>query len=704
MLSRLSAIPRHPRWVLISATVIIVASAWFGLPVTQLLSSKSQQFQDPASQYERANAVIHHATGQSAYDGLVILLAHRNDQVAPRQIAEATSRVMALLRRQHGLQRLADFPVDAGHDAVTRDGGRAVVMAAFFSPRASVAAAAQLQRASVRGIDGLKVLVGGSDVIFHELTTRTRGDLTIVELGAFPILFCLCVWIFGGVLAAFLPLLLGGCSVLLAFLVLRLVASFVDLSIFALDVTTGLGLGLGLDYSLLMLTRYRQECACGDPVAALRLTLQKAGRTVFWSAAIVSAALSSLLLFPVSFLYSMGVAGIVTALAAGGLALTVLPAAFVLLSAHLKPAGPGEPGKFWRWLPRWVLKRPGRIVLITAAGLLATATFGLPLRLIAPSARLLPANAPSLRVEAALADDFVCNPAGVMPAVFSGRWAQYRATRFAAQAQHLVADSCGALEPHYLGRRTWEVLIPCRGSPYTTSNQTLVAALRSLAAPRGGLVSGLTAYFVDQRSSIADHLPRVISLLAGVMMVMLFLVTGSLVIPVKALFMNVVTAAVAGGLLVLIFQDGVLAHVLGFTPIGGLEEANLIVLLVIAFTLSTDYEVFLITRIAEAHDRGATNHEAIAIGLERTGRIVTSAALLFCVAVGAFAFAELLVVKQFGVGAALTVFVDATVIRMFLVPSAMALMGDWNWWAPAPVHQLRSRFASRGCNRHDPPA
>lgn len=697
MLLRLSTSAQHPRWVLVSAAVLIVASAWFGLPLTQLLSSRSQQFQDPASQYERANASIHHATGQSAYDGLVILLAYRDDQVAPRQVAAATSSVMALLRRQHGLQRLECFPADAERGAATRDGGRAVVMAAFSSPRASVIAAAQLRGASVRSVDRLRVLVGGPDVIFHELTTRTRGDLASVELFAFPLLFGLCVWIFGGVLAAFLPLLLGGCSVLVAFLVLRLVASFVDLSIFALDVTTGLGLGLGLDYSLLMLTRYREECACGDRSAALHITLQTAGRTVFWSAAIVCAALSSLLLFPVSFLYSMGIAGIATALSAGGLALTVLPATFVLLSGHLRPAGPATSGRFWRWLPGWVLKRPGRVALVTVAALLATATFGLPLRFIAPSAQLLPASAPSLRVEAALDHDFRCNPAAAIPTVFSGYWSQYRAARFAAQAQHLVADRCGGtLEPRYLGRRTWEVIIPCRGSPYTTSNQKLVAALRRLAAPRGGLVSGLTAYFVDQRSSIANHLPGVILLLIGVIMVMLFSATGSLVIPVKALCMNAVTAAVAGGLLVLIFQDGVLAQVLGFTPIGGLEEANLIVLLVIAFTLSTDYEVFLMTRIAEAHERGVSNRDAIAVGLERTGRIVTSAALLFCFAVGAFAFAELLVVKQFGVGAALTVFIDATVIRMLLVPSAMALMGERNWWAPAPLRQLRSRFVSRG--------
>lgn len=711
MLLCLSAIAQRSRCVLACAALVIVAAAWFGWPVTQRLTSASQQFQAATSQYERTNVAIRRATGQSAYDGVVILLSDHAAQTTPTEVLKATTTyIMSRARRQPGFERIAHFVVASGRGVPPKDRDRAVLMAAYSSPRASVAAAARLSHLAHR-VEGMRMLVGGPDVTFHELASRTRSDLRDVELFALPALLLMSLWIFRSLFAALLPLLLGGSAVLVAFLALRLLSPFVDLSIFALNVAAGLGLGLGLDYSLLMLTRYREESARSDVTTALRVTLETAGRTVIWSATIVAAALSSLLLFPVSFLYSMGIAGALTALAAGGIALTVLPAALLLLvrlgdTSVAGRQGAAMPGAFWGRLARAVIKRPGVIALATAILLIACATPALRLRFIAPSARLLPPSAPSLRVEGALVHDFTCNPAAAIPVVFAGHSGQGRSASasFALEAQRLVRDQCGGvLGSRYLRRGTWEVIVPSSGSPYTAINQRLVANVRKLATSRGGIVGGLTAYLLDQRSAIADHLFGVIVLLIGVTMIVLFFATGSLVIPVKAVVMNAITAAVAAGLLVLIFQDGVLAAVLGFRPVGGLEEANLIVLLVIAFALSTDYEVFLMSRMTEAHDRGAASLDAIASGLERTGRIVTAAACLFCVAVGAFAVGQLVAVKQFGIGAALTVAIDASVIRMLLVPSVMAFMGEWNWWAPGLLQRLRnrSRTASGGRVRDD---
>jgi uncharacterized membrane protein YdfJ with MMPL/SSD domain len=242
------------------------------------------------------------------------------------------------------------------------------------------------------------------------------------------------------------------------------------------------------------------------------------------------------------------------------------------------------------------------------------------------------------------------------------------------------------------------VLLP-RGSPFSNVQERLLARLRALANPSGALVGGATAYFVDQKSAIASHIPLALLILLPLTAGFLFAMTGSLTIPIKALVMNALSVAVGAGLLVWIFQDGHLSGLLGFTPIGGLEESSLVLMLVVAFALATDYEVFVLARIKEAHDDGLETHEAITLGIERTGRIITAAALLFCVAIGALVSSDLFFTKQLGLGAALTVAIDASVVRALLVPSLMALMGRWNWWAPPPLRRLHDRVGLRESGR-----
>ncbi len=243
-----------------------------------------------------------------------------------------------------------------------------------------------------------------------------------------------------------------------------------------------------------------------------------------------------------------------------------------------------------------------------------------------------------------------------------------------------------------------------RGSPFSNTQQRLLARLRALASPYGALVGGATAYFVDQKSAIASHIPLSLLILLPLAAAFLFAMTGSVTIPIKALVMNALSVGVGAGLLVLIFQDGHLSGLLGFTPIGGLEESSLVLMLVLAFALATDYEVFVLARIKEAHDDGLPNRDAIALGIERTGRIVTAAALLFCVAIGALATSDLFFTKQLGLGAALAVAIDASVVRALLMPSLMALMGDWNWWAPGSLRRLHDRVGPRESGRRPVPA
>lgn len=703
---------RRSRDVLWCAAALTLGATIFGLPATHLLRSDSEQFQDPASGYERANAAIRHATGRASYFGVNLLLLSHARIPDNRRALRASGYVASLLAHQRGFQGETASTDAHAHDLISRSGRETTVLAAFASPAESVVAADRVRavlrphRAASR-LDGMRALIGGPDITFDELDRRTISDLRHVELLAIPVLLMISFWVFGGMIAGLLPLLVGGLAILLGFLALRLVDQVTGISVFALNVVSGLGLGLGIDYSLLMVRRFRQELARGrDPGRAIAGVMQSAGRTVLLSALTVATAMLALLAFPLEFLRSMAIGGAITALLAGAISVTVLPAALVMLGERVDALAPlrmGDRGTLpgseaWRGIALGVMRRPVLVAALASGAMLLLAAQALHLRLSAPSATLLPASAPSRVVEARLARDFPLNPAATIPVILpahsaAGRNASSRAALYRRIAA-LAGTRARVSAPTELGADTWQIALAIPGSPYTSDNQRLARAIAALTHRSGALTGGLTAYFIDQREAIASHMPLALALLAAVTCGFLFWLTGSLVLPLKALAMNVLTASAGAGLLVAIFQRGLLASLFGFTPIGGLEEANLLFLLVIAFALSTDYEVFLMARIKEAREGGLANVEAIAAGMQQSGGLITAAALLFCVAVGAFVTSDLFFVKQFGLGAALTVAIDASVVRILLVPALMALLGDWNWWAPTPLRRLRNRFGS----------
>ncbi len=700
------AINRRRR-VLAASCVLFVIAAVFGIPITGTLHSSGQDFQDPASQYEHANAAITAATGQSPfYDVAALLRARRNIKV-DTTAQHATTALATLLAAQHGFQRVLDYPATRSRALLSRDGHATAVLATFATTTDATTAIAHARAALSKPptsmeLAGMNVHFGGEALINQELNERTTSDLARAELFAFPVLLLLSFWFFRGLIAALLPLLVGGLSILLTFLALRLLDQFTPISVFALNLVSGMGLGLGIDYSLFVLYRYREELAAGASAQrAIQQTLQTAGRTVLFSCLTVAAAMTSLLVFPIRFLSSMGIGGAIVTLCDGAVALVVLPAVLVALGARINALSPawlqrraarsatatGGDGGWWR-LARGVTSRPGRVALISATILLAAAIPAIHLHFTAPGANLLPAAAESRQVEAALAEDFSANAGEATEIVLLGP---------RSSAQHLAAGAAGMAgrmasvsAPRHLGRGTWEITLLPNGSPFSNGQQQLLAKLRSLARPYGALVGGATAYFVDQKAAIASHIPLALLVLMVLTAGFLFLMTGSVAIPIKALAMNMLSVSVSTGLLVLIFQDGHLSGLLGFTPIGGLEESSLVLMFVLAFALATDYEVFVLSRIKEAHDQGLPNRAAIALGIERTGRIITAAALLFCVAIGALATSDLFFTKQLGLGTALAVAVDASIVRALLVPSLMALMGRWNWWAPQWIRRLHA--------------
>lgn len=694
--------------MLLAAALLFAVAVALGTPVTGMLGSKAQDFENPASQYERANQAIARATGQNPVYEVAVLIGAKHPVATDAQTQSTIATLGRLLAAQRGFQREVGYADTHSAAWISRDGRKTILLAAFATSSQGASAVshmrARLARPTLRSqLAGARVRFGGFALVNQELNERTAQDLARAELLGFPLLLLLSFWFFRGLVAALLPPLVGGLAVLLTFLGLRLIDQFTPISVFSLNLVSGMGLGLGIDYSLFILYRYREELAGGaSPGKAVERTLQTAGRTVLFSCITVAAAMLSLLVFPLRFLYSMGISGALVTICAGAVALLVLPAVLIVLGPRINALSPrwlqaraarsaraAEGGGWWK-LASAVVRRPAPVALVAATVLILAAMPAAGVAFTSPAAKLLPPNAESNEVETALARDFPLNSGEASEIVMHGSRASV--ARLAARATLASRGLASSAPPVYVGRGTWQIALYPHGSPYSQRQQQLLARLRALARPYGALVGGAGAFFADQKAAIAASIPIALLILVPLTAVFLFAMTGSVTIPIKALAMNALSVGAAVGLQVLIFQDGHLSGLLGFKPIGGLEESSLVLMVVVTFALATDYEVFVLARIKEAHDAGLPNRTAIALGIERTGRIVTAAALLFCVAIGALVTSNLFFTKQLGLGAALAVAVDASIVRALLVPAVMALMGDWNWWAPAPLKRLHRRI------------
>jgi len=549
------------------------------------------------------------------------------------------------------------------------------------------------------------VLVGGAAVAQEQVNKQVEEDLKKAEILAFPLLFLLSLLFFRSLVASLLPLMIGGLAIVGTFLILRIASEFGSISIFALNLTTALGLGLAIDYSLFIVSRYREEIAKSGPgLEAMRRVLATSGRTVFFSSLTVAAALASLLVFPQRFLYSMGLGGALVALFAALISLTVLPAVLTLLGERVNAGAPkflqrraeadARPAHegFWYRLSRFVMRRPVPVATLSALFLILLGLPFLQIKFNTVDPTVLPESASARQTYDTVSTQFPpYHETPIWIDVEGG--GPKAAAQVAAQVQKV--DGVAEVQPPQRLERGVTALAVISENPFVSdASEGTVKAIRELPTPPGTtvLVSGATADFVDFQSSLAEHLPIALAIVIMATLVILFLMTGSVVLPIKSLIMNFLNLSAVFGLLVLIFQDGRFEGFLDYTSPGAIEQTMPILLFAVAFGLSTDYAVFLLSRIKEARDNGASDSESVAIGLERTGRIVTAAALLFAVAMGAFATSEIIFIKENGVGTALAVLIDASIIRALLVPSLMELLGKWNWWAPAPLRRLHERW------------
>jgi RND superfamily putative drug exporter len=548
------------------------------------------------------------------------------------------------------------------------------------------------------------IVVGGPAVAQEQVNKQVEKDLQKAEMLAFPLLFLLSFLFFRSLVAAALPVMTGVLAIVGTFLIIRLLSEAGSISIFALNLTTGLGLGLSIDYSLFIVSRYREEIAKDGPgLAAMRRVMATAGRTVLFSSLTVAAALAALIVFPQRFLYSMGFGGALVTLLAALVSLTVLPAVLTLLGTRVNSLSPkflrrraeaetrpDEQG-FWYRLSRFVMRRPAPIATLSALFLIVLGLPFLSIKFTAADPAILPEEASARQVYDSMQSEFPpFRDTPIWVSVDGGG----PATPAKVRAQVRRVDGVSAALPPQRVTRELSVIQAVSASSFRSeASQSTVEALREIEAPGARVqVGGATADFVDFQDSLVRHLPIAFAIIIVATLVILFMMTGSVVLPIKSLIMNILNLTAVFGLLVLIFQDGRFEGLFDYTGQGALEQTMPILLFALAFGLSTDYAVFLLSRIKEARDNGASDSESVAIGLERTGRIVTAAALMFAVAIGAFATSQIIFIKQNGIGTALAVLIDASIIRALLVPSLMELLGKWNWWAPAPLRRLHERW------------
>lgn len=708
MLTRLAhRLADRPRRVLIAAAVFLVIAIVGGTPVAGLLSAgNADDFVDPAAESLLTSERLQRDLGRTLSPAIIVLV--RTDGPAASAAGRRkVGRVVDVLRDDPGVDRVDSLldadpreqqPDSQPNPLIARD-GRATYALAFLRTDAGQNASGERIAKQLADVPG--VVVGGYAVAVPEVSDQVSEDLAKAEMLAFPLLFLLSLLVFRGAVAAMLPLFVGLLTIMGTFLGLRIVNEGVLLSIFALNLTIGLGLGLAIDYSLFVLSRYREEMErLGPGRDALVRTLQTAGRTVVFSSLTVAAAMLSLLVFPARFLYSMGIAGAIAAVVAGVVALTALPALLYVLGERVNALAPArlrhrevvtQRGFFYR-LSRLVMRRPGTIAVLTAALLIAAGLPFLRIEFTGVDASVLPDSSNAKVVDSALRNDFPPGRTSPLNVAVTAPRSDGAALRAYAGRLAKQPGVAGVQRPEYLRDGRWLLTVTPERPALDERSLDLVKSVRDGPAPGPVAVAGESARFVDQLSSFGGRLPLALALLALTTLAILFAMTGSVVLPLKALVMNVLSLSAAFGLLVLIFQDGRLKGLLGYTSSGGLEVTQPIVLMAIAFGLSTDYGVFLLTRIKEARDAGADNDEAVAIGLQRTGRIVTAAALLLCIAIGAFATSQIVFVKQVGLGTAMAVMIDATIVRALLVPSLMKLLGERNWWAPAPLRRLHERL------------
>ena len=734
MLNRIAQLAMAaPRRVLAVTALVMVAAAIFGIPVAKTLSAGG--FQDPTSQSSQATALLTEKFDQGDMQ-LLITVTSPEGVDSPAATATGTEIVTALERSPHVAQVSSAWtaPPSAAVELISKDKSSGLIVAGITGGENDAQKYAKaLSDEFAHDRPGVTVRSGGTAMVYAQINAQTERDLLRMEAIAIPLSFLVLVWVFGGLVAAAVPMAVGGMAILGSMSVLRLITFTTDVSIFALNLSIAMGLALAIDYTLLIISRYRDELSDGVPRdRALARTMATAGRTVVFSATTVALSMVAMLLFPMYFLKSFAYAGVATVGFAALTAIVVTPAAIWLLGDRMDALNvrsvfrrpePAEtkPVEQQVW-SRWTRRVMGRALPLGLTVVILLLVLGAPFLGVKwgfPDDRVLPASASAHQVGDQLRDDFVDNSAtavtvvvpdaqGLSPAQFE----DYAAALSKVPDVAAVSTPTGAfvggnnvgppVAPTGIADGSAFLTVSSTAPLFSDASENQLDALHAVSGPGGHTVqlTGIAQVNRDSVVAITDRLPWVLGLIAVITFGLLFLLTGSVVLPVKAIVLNILSLTAAFGALVWIFQEGHLSA-LGTTPTGTLVANMPVLLFCIAFGLSMDYEVFLLARIREnwqalraagGNTARVDNDTAVALGLARTGRVITAAALVMSISFAALIAAEVSFMRMFGVGLTLAVLVDATLVRMVLVPAFMHVLGGWNWWAPKPLVRLHDRI------------
>ncbi|WP_369246728.1 MMPL family transporter [Streptomyces sp. R41] len=690
----------QPRLSLLVALLLTALAVVAGSGVADRLGSGG--WQDPTAESTYATKALEREFPASQ-PNLLLLVDTGSASVDAPSIAAEANRLAARLADERGVTGVGSYWQSGSPALKAKDGHEALVTARLTGDEKTAGETLDRLAPSYRGTHGpVEVKVGGPVAVQHEMQTTIREDLTRAEVIALPVTLVLLVMVFGSAIAALLPLLVGIIAILGTNAVLRGLTEFTDVSVFAMNLTTALGLGLAIDYALFIVRRFREELATGaEPLTAVGTTLRTAGRTVLFSSLTVAVSLAAMLLFPQYFLRSFAYAGIAVVLLAAAAALILLPAALMLLGNRVnaldlrrlfrrgKPPTTGG-GAAWGRMASLVMRRAPIFAVATTVGLVVLGLPFLGVKFGTADDRQLPSGAESHVVQQHIRDGFPGNPGGSLEVLAEGRatetqYARYK-DRIAALPEVLRVDG-----PLVKGDSAYVTVLP-KGEAVDDGAQRLVGELRATDAPFDTSVTGTAAVLVDSKHAIADRLPWAAAFIAIVTLLLVFLLTGSVLIPIQAVLLNALSLTAMFGAVVWVFQDGHLSGLLDFTSPGSIETTLPVLMFCVAFGLSMDYGVFLLSRIKEEYDHTGDHREAVRFGLQRTGGLITAAAVILAVVMVAIGTSRVTNTKMLGLGIALAVLMDAMVVRSLLVPAVMRLTGRATWWAPGPLRRFHDRF------------
>jgi RND superfamily putative drug exporter len=689
-----SAIVRRKKFIFALFVAAIIASGGIGSAVFGKLESGgySDLNSDSAKAFEYLTDVF------KVKEPVVVLVVETKDGLTNPESVAAATKLEQEIKSIPGVESTLSYWSAGGAPSLKSSDGNSAFLF-IYSKSVEWEAIESLGEQVGKKYDGnyenLRIYASGTGVFASAINKKIADDIKLSEAISIPLTFILLVFVFGGLVASGMPLLVGVSAILGSFLVMYLLTLFTGVSIFALNLITGLGLGLGIDYSLLIVNRFREELHAGKSVdEAIKRTVSTAGKTVFYSGLTIVITLASLMLFPLMFLKSFGYAGVTVVIMAVLGSLVALPALLAILGKNIDKAvirksaiTPKEDGR-WAQTARFVMRRPLAVVVLSLVFLSILAA---PIKNIVFSqvdSRVLPANNPAAFASKIISDRFPGQEGNPVEIVIpKGALVQPEVTKYISEVAK-VDGIVRVSQPQIFGddlRITAVHSMP----PRTLKGESLIKDIREIKSPEGTLIGGIAADYADTQIGIAKTMPWALTWIAIGVLILLFVFTGSIILPIKAVILNILSLAATLGAITWIFVDGHLRWLVGdFTVTGAVDTGSIILVAVVAFGLSMDYELFLLSRIKEEHDAGKSNIESVAIGLQRSARIITAAAGLLAIVFASFMISGVTSIKMLGFGVAFAILLDATLVRALLVPALMRLFGERNWWAPKSMKRF----------------